>query len=87
MQTLHVAVEGTIGAGKTKLMPDAQVLDEPVGDWTQQGLLQKVYENPERFGFALALKRIRTSSEEGEGGPRQRIPHKNPRSARIVAPH
>ena len=60
MQKLHVAVEGTIGAGKTtvlkilkKLMPDAQVLDEPVEDWTQRGLLQKVYENPERFALGF----------------------------------
>ena len=42
-----VAVEA-IGAGKTtvlkilkKLMPDAQVLDEPVEDWTQRGCSKK----------------------------------------------
>lgn len=64
MQIVHVAVEGTIGAGKTTVlkilqeqMPDAKVIEEPVGDWMRLGLLGRAYNHPERFalGFQQAV--------------------------------
>lgn len=59
---MHVSVEGNVGVGKTSvvrelqaLYPHASVVEEPVSEWERRGLLQRMYEAPERSAASFQM--------------------------------
>lgn len=54
-----IAIEGTLGAGKTTLIEkltkryQLNAITEPVKEWTKSGLLQNYYDNPKQYAVTL----------------------------------
>lgn len=69
-----IAIEGTIGAGKTTLVKrlaecrNAIAITEPIREWSKSGLLKKFYQNPKAHALALQEKAYDSFKRKGGDG-------------------